>query len=106
MVKKQEERRKRKKEASCYHKPKFLCNSYGKLSVLSLRGNYVELYSILLLALLDICFNMKVFSSQQNGIVMRYAKCITRLEMKLIVFSPQCKGKNDFQIMLLILLGI
>lgn len=67
---------------------------------------FMMLHPLLLLALLDIYFNMNVFSSQQNGIIMRYAKCITRLEMKLIVFSPQCKGKNDFQIMLLILLGI
>lgn len=67
---------------------------------------FMMLYPLLLLALLDICFNMNVFSPQQNGIIMRYAKCITRLEMKLIGFSPQGKGKNDFQIVLLILLGI
>lgn len=30
-----------KKEAFCYHKPKFLYNSYGKLSVLLLRGDYI-----------------------------------------------------------------
>lgn len=67
------------------------------------RITFKKQYPFWLLALLYVCFNMNVFSSQQNGAVMKCAKWITKLEMSLVVFSPHCKGQSDFQLVLLIL---
>lgn len=61
-------------------------------------------YPFWLLAPLYVCFNMNVFSSQQNGAVMKCVKWITKLEMSLVVFSPHCKGQSDFQLVLFCIL--
>lgn len=62
------------------------------------RITFIKRFSLWLLALLDVCFNTNVFSSEQNGSIMKCAKQIIRLESKLIVFSPQHKEQNNFQV--------